>query len=111
MTLAGITVRCDRVGHLRRVTHEYDADAAMAVASGCVKPNVQMLRHRHSIPSGPGMPSPATEQQCKRCQKWKPFACFHLDAAQEESRHICRDCFAAWLDEQWALDQQQPRQV
>jgi len=49
-------------------------------------------------------------RQCKRCQEWKPLGCFHDDVV-EESRHICRDCFPNWLDEQWALDQQQPRQT
>jgi len=50
-------------------------------------------------------------RRCKRCEQWKPLECFHLDMALEESRHICRKCFAAWLDEEWALEQQKPRQV
>ena len=49
-------------------------------------------------------------RQCTRCQVWKHVTCFHADAALPESRHVCRDCFEDWLDEQWALDQVQPRQ-
>jgi len=51
-------------------------------------------------------------RQCTRCQEWKhvsPFR-FHADASVPERRRGCRDCFADWLDEQWALDQVQPRQ-
>jgi hypothetical protein len=49
-------------------------------------------------------------RQCTRCQEWKHVSQFHTDAALPESRHVCRDCFVDWLDEQWALDQAQPRQ-
>jgi hypothetical protein len=48
--------------------------------------------------------------QCTRCHEWKLVSRFHADLAAPESRHICRDCFGNWLDEQWALDQVQPRQ-
>jgi hypothetical protein len=50
-------------------------------------------------------------RQCQRCEKWKPLECFHDDMTLEESRHVCRDCFSNWLDERWALDQQQPPQI
>lgn len=57
-------------------------------------------------------------RQCKRCEKSKWFPDDGSGPPREgkfartleESRHICRDCFPHWLDEQWALDQVQPRQ-
>jgi hypothetical protein len=48
-------------------------------------------------------------RQCTRCEEWKHVSCFHAGMALPESRHVCRDCFADWLDEQWE-DQVQPRQ-
>jgi hypothetical protein len=50
-------------------------------------------------------------RQCTRCREWKHISNFRDDMALPESRHVCQDCFAKWLAEQWALDQQQPRQV
>jgi len=41
-------------------------------------------------------------RQCTRCQDWKPGTHFHNNAALPESRNVCRDCFGAWLDEEWA---------
>jgi len=46
-------------------------------------------------------------RQCTRCQEWKHLSCFHdYDgrAMLPESRHVCRDCFPVWLDEEWARE-------
>jgi hypothetical protein len=39
---------------------------------------------------------------CRRCETWKDPAEFVRETALPESRVICRACFQAWLDEQWA---------
>jgi hypothetical protein len=43
-------------------------------------------------------------RQCTRCQKWKHVSQFYADAALPESRHVCRDCFSYWLDEEAARE-------
>src|SRR5262249_11843542 len=50
-------------------------------------------------------------RQCAACKDGKPFEDFWpTDEIPKERDHICRKCFPHWLDEQWALDQVQPRQ-